>query len=50
MDSVGTADTEAYDSFNLGWARMGNEIRSSWLIVLTAILSAQQALQAALGS
>ncbi len=32
MDSVGTADTEAYDTFNLGWARMGNEIRSSWLI------------------
>jgi len=31
-DSVGTADTEAYDGFNLGWARMGDEIRSSWLI------------------
>ncbi len=32
-DSVGTADTEAYDSFNLGWARLGGEIRSSWLTV-----------------
>ena len=31
-DSVGTAATEAYDSFNLGWARLGGEIRSSWLI------------------
>jgi hypothetical protein len=31
-DSVGTGDTEGLDSFNLDWARLGGEIRSSWLI------------------
>jgi hypothetical protein len=31
-DAVGTAATEAYDSFNLGWARLGGEVRSSWLV------------------
>jgi len=31
-DSVGTGDTEGLDDFNLDWARLGGEIRSSWLI------------------
>ncbi|CAN5162455.1 hypothetical protein BH11PSE2_BH11PSE2_07860 [soil metagenome] len=31
-DSVGTSDTEAHDEFNYTWARLGGEIRSSWLI------------------
>jgi len=31
-DSVGTGETESYDAFGLDWARMGGEIRSSWLI------------------
>jgi hypothetical protein len=31
-DQVGTSETEAYDAFNLDWARLGGEIRSSWLL------------------
>jgi hypothetical protein len=32
-DSVGTSDTEAHDELNYTWARLGGEIRSSWLTV-----------------
>lgn len=30
-DAVGTADSDPLDTFQLGWAKLGDEYRSSWL-------------------